>query len=190
MTGRWTLAVMAALTLAGCTASGPAPVIEVAPPSPTAGATVGAELGDQLAADARRVTVTRVIDGDTLAVTGDERIRLLSINASELNSRTKADDAECGAVAARDALAVLLPAGAEVALNGLKGEPDRDRYGRTLSNVYLLRAGSPPLNVSLWLVDQGWARAYVEYRTSETDEALVLEAQARDARRGIWAMCS
>lgn len=136
----------------------------------------------------RTVRVERVLDGDTIVVTGDERVRLLTIDAPELNSTTKADDAECGAQAARDALAGLLPAGTSVVLNGLKGEPSTDRYGRTLSNVYVAVSGST-VNVSLWLVAQGWARVYESYRTVETVEARALQHQAQDAHRGMWASC-
>lgn len=38
--------------------------------------------------------------------------------------------------------------------------------------------------------DQGHAVAYREYRTVETDEAIRLETQAREAGRGMWAMCT
>jgi micrococcal nuclease len=140
----------------------------------------------------RVVTITRVIDGDTLEVTGGERVRLLSIQAPELNARTRADDAECGAEgaeAARDALTDLLPPGTTVTLRGLPGEPAKDRYGRTLSNAYVPVDGTEAVNVSLWLVQNGWARAYLEYRTAETAEAARRETQARERGRGMWAIC-
>lgn len=136
------------------------------------------------------VTVGRVVDGDTLALTNGQRVRLLTVDAPELNARTDADDAECGAEAARDALTGLLPPGTRVDLAGLPGEPDSDRYGRLLANAYVTPAAATErINVSLWLVRHGWARAYLEYRTVETDQALELEAAARDQGVGMWAAC-
>lgn len=151
----------------------------VAPPS------VAPAVEEALAAVGRYVVVTRVIDGDTIAVgDNDERVRLLTINAPELHANTKADDADCGAVEARDALAKLLPIRSGVLLNGLKGEPATDRYGRTLASVY-----AQHVNVALWMVEQGRARVYEEYPTSETADAKALQAQAQTARRGIWGTC-
>ena len=142
----------------------------------------------------RLVTVTHVVDGDTFDVAGTitpgkERVRLLSVNSPELNSRVRADDAECGAQAARDALAGLLPPGTQVVLRTLPGEPERDRYGRTLANAYVATEGTQPTNVSLWLIEHGHAVTYREFRTVETDEALRLETQAQEQRVGMWSMC-
>lgn len=150
--------------------------------------TAGEPLAGYLAEHGRAVRVERVLDGDTIAVTGDERVRLLTIDAPELNSTTKADDAECGAQAARDALAGLLPVGTSVVLNGLKGEPSTDRYGRTLSNVYVVLSGST-VNVSLWLAAEGWAQVYASFPTSDSAEARLLQHQAQDAHRGVWGSC-
>jgi micrococcal nuclease len=140
-------------------------------------------------AQSRVVTVERVLDGDTFTVTGGERVRLLSIDSPELRSNARADDAECDAQAACDALAGLLPPGTTVTLRGLPGEPAEDRYQRTLSNAYVPVDGTEAVNVSLWLVARGHARAYREYRTVETDEAIRLETQAREAGRGMWGTC-
>lgn len=140
----------------------------------------------------RTVTVERIVDGNTLELVGGEQIYLLTVDSPELNFHTNADDAECGAEAARDALSSLLPAGASVDLAGLPDGPARDRLGRALSNVFTrppLVTDTGPINVSLWLVEHGWARAYLEYRTVQTDEAVQLETQAREQRRGMWAIC-
>lgn len=163
-------------------------VLQLARCSATVPGTVGEPLADYLAEHGRVVRVERVLDGDTLAVTGDERVRLLTINAPELNTTTKADDAECGAEGARDALAALLPVGTTVALSGLKGEPAQDRYGRTLANAYVVRNGNT-VNVSLAMVAEGWARTYATFPTSDRSDARVLPEQAQDADRGMWSTC-
>lgn len=135
------------------------------------------------------VAVERVLDGDTFVVTGGERVRLLSVQAPEFRANTRADDAECGAQAARDALAGLIPPGTTVTLRGLPGEPAEDDFERTLSNAYVPIDGTEAVNVSLWLVRNGHARVYREYPTVETGEAIRLETQAREAGRGMWGMC-
>lgn len=150
---------------------------------------VSATAGEQLGSYGRIVQVERVLDGDTIVTSGDERVRLLSVDAPELNARTKADDAECGAQAAADALAELLPPGTDVAVAGLPGEPATDRYGRTLANVYVQLSGGPILNVSLHLVELGLVRVYEEYPTVETALAGQAQQRARAGNTGLWATC-
>lgn len=169
---RTCLAGLLASALAGCS---PLPGVVEAP------------LSDALGQVGRDVQVERVLDGDTIVVTGDERVRLLTIDAPELNSRS-AGPPDCGAEAAQDALEALLPPGTPVVLNGLKGEPSTDRYGRTLSNVHVWR-GDHLVNVSLWLAGQGWARVYHDYRTADTAAAVPLQVEAEAADRGVWRMC-
>lgn len=136
----------------------------------------------------RHVTIMRVLDGDTIAVSpGDERVRILTVNTPERHVATHATP-DCGADAAWHALQGLLPAGTTVTLTSLPGEPAKDRYGRTLSNVYVAHAGQV-VNVSLWMVDQGWAVTYLQYPTVDTPQAKALQAQAQRSRRGMWATC-
>jgi micrococcal nuclease len=150
---------------------------------------VDGELARFLLSTGRRVIVERVIDGDTVVVSGGERVRLLTVDAPELRSQTKVDDADPCAEQSRDDLAVLLPPGTEVILNGLKGEPDTDRFERTLANLYLPTDGGQLLNVSLVLVGQGDARVYIDYPTADSDDALRLEESARARTLGVWGKC-
>jgi len=153
-------------------------------PSPPADdlTVVPSGIAPQVEAVSRRVVVERVIDGDTIAVTGDERVRLLTINAPELRGK------ECGSQEASDALRSVIPPGTPVLLAGLKGEPARDRYGRTLSSVLVQRPAGLT-NVALLMVAEGRARVYDAYPTSETDDAMTLQTAARAAGRGLWGTC-
>jgi endonuclease YncB( thermonuclease family) len=56
--------------------------------------------------------------------------------------------------------------------------------------VYVERDGQL-INVSLWLVEQGWAVAFrsKSYTTVDTDKAKLLMEDAQAARRGVWATC-
>jgi endonuclease YncB( thermonuclease family) len=115
-----------------------------------------------------------VVDGDTLEIQG-MRVRLWGVDAVE-SSQTCLDAAgrvwPCGRRAAF-ALADFL--GARTVSCTRK---DTDRYGRT---VAVCRVGDTEIN--RWLVEQGWALAYVQYGGSVY---LPAQNQAQAARRGIW----
>ncbi|ADH62505.1 Excalibur domain protein [Allomeiothermus silvanus DSM 9946] len=115
-----------------------------------------------------------VVDGDTLEIQG-VRIRLWGVDAVE-SSQTCLDAGgkpwPCGRRAA-------------LALSDFLGQRtvscqrrDTDRYGRT---VAVCRVGGVEIN--RWLVEQGWALAYLQY-----GGRVYLDAQreAQGARRGVW----
>lgn len=170
------VALVACTVTAGCAPAIAPPTFPVGPPYDVVVAT--SELAGFLRAHARRVTVERVLDGDTIVVTGDERIRLLTIGTSQ-----------CGAQAAADTLSALLPPSTPVLLSGFKGVPDKDREGRTLANVYLDRADGL-INVSLYLIENGMVGLAGPFWTPDSDAGVVLEDAARTARRGTWAVCT
>lgn len=124
------------------------------------------------------VGVAEVVDGDTLAIRGERtRIRLYGVDAPE--GRQTCDDAQgrrylCGSRAA-DALASLIGRNGRVSCR----EEDRDRYGRS---VAVCEAGGREINGEL--VRQGWAVEYGQYSDGRYADG---EAEARNAKRGLWA---
>ena len=118
--------------------------------------------------------VASVIDGDTLEVHG-QRIRLLGIDAPESRQICVKDGKSwrCG----NDAAFILAD---KIGRKPVSCEPKGklDRYGRVIA---VCRQGNEDLNA--WMVRQGWAMAYQQYSKAYVAE----EANARDARRGIWA---
>lgn len=201
------LAAFLLLALSGCQ---PAPTV-TAPAQPTVSASVTADPtvsasvtapadptvvdADQRAdieATGQHRTVLRVSDGDTIVVLpGDKKldhVRPFTINTPERHVDTNGP-ADCGADDAWHALQGLLPVGTEVILKGLPGEDAIDRYGRTLANIYVNHDGQL-LNVSLWLAEQGWARVFTSYPTSESDAARELQAAAQQNGLGIWKSCT
>lgn len=119
-----------------------------------------------------------VVDGDTLAIRGEKvRIRLYGIDAPE--GQQTCEDALgkrylCGSRAA-DALASLIGRNGRVTCK----EEDRDRYGRI---VAVCTRGRREINAEL--IRQGWAIEYKQYSDGRyADE----EAEARSAKRGLWA---
>ena len=127
--------------------------------------------------------VTRVIDGDTIAVTladGESAtVRLLGIDTPELGRDGRA--AQPFAEAARDFTRRLV-GGRVVQLAADPRADQIDRYGRILRYVYLR-----DVHLNAALVDRGLARAFRRFSYSQQPAFLFLEAQARAARRGLWA---
>lgn len=110
-----------------------------------------------------------VIDGDTV-ILNKVHIRLLGIDAPEMAQSCQTADRSyfCG----REARTAL-----NTRINGaaIRCEKDGiDKYGRDLGRCYL---GETDLN--RWMVEQGWAVSYGDYRNEETI--------ARREKRGIWA---
>ncbi|PAA90379.1 hypothetical protein BOX15_Mlig018861g1 [Macrostomum lignano] len=118
--------------------------------------------------------VTFVNDGDTLRLSPDGRrnsaslrIRLLEIDAPELNQRHGAE--------ARDALRYMAPTGSRVCIL----VDNEDIYGRLLGRVC---RGGADLNLRLLEDGHVWCyrgRCRSAYRTAEL--------QARSSRRGLWS---
>ncbi len=136
-----------------------------------------------LAADP--AVVTRVIDGDTIAVRQAGRsvtVRLIGVDTPEMADRH--DPAAPPQRFAREASAY-----ARRRLDGqavrLEYEPRErlDRYGRTLAYVFL--ADGAFFNREL--VREGYARAFTRYPFRFREQFVADEAAARAARRGLWA---
>ena len=119
-----------------------------------------------------------VVDGDTLSIRGQSaRIRLYGVETPE-GQQTCEDAAGkrylCGSRAA-DALSALIGRNGRVSCQ----EEDRDRYGRI---VAVCQANGREINAEL--IRQGWALEYKQYSDGRYSGD---EAEAREAKRGLWA---
>lgn len=127
------------------------------------------------------IEVIRVVDGDTIVVTGGQKIRLIGINTPE--SVDPRREVQCmGKEATKKTEKLAL--GKRVRLE--RDIEDRDRYGRVLRYVWL--NDSEMLN--LVLVRAGYAHASpyppnVKYRELFHNA----EKEAREANRGLWKIC-
>jgi endonuclease YncB( thermonuclease family) len=115
----------------------------------------------------------RIVDGDTLAI-GATKVRLEGIDAPETDQVClNASGARwaCG-IDARDQLAAHI-AGREINCT----PSGTDVYRRTLAICYL--AGE---DLNGWMVQEGWALAYVKYSSDYRQ----VEENARLNQRGLW----
>lgn len=124
--------------------------------------------------------VAWVIDGDTIALAGGTRVRLLQIDTPELGT------GECYSRAASRDLRRLLPAGTAVGLERDARLDDVDGFGRLLR--YVRRGG---LNVNLALVRDGSATVWLNHgeRGRYAAELLAAGRAARSGKRGLWGAC-
>ena len=120
------------------------------------------------------VHVVRVIDGDTIKISGGQRVRYIGIDTPEVGDYPQYYGPE--AAIFNDQLL----AGRKVYLE--KDVSEKDRFGRLLRFVY---AGGILVNAEL--VREGYARAKVfPPDTRHAQCFAALEQEAREGKRGIW----
>ena len=119
--------------------------------------------------------VTQVIDGDTITIEGGYRVRYIGIDTPEIHPELEAYGMEALEANRR------LVEGKEVRLE--RDVSETDKYGRLLRYVY-----ADDIFVNAELVRQGLAEAKAYPPDIEYQDYLEeLEAEARQAGRGIWA---
>ena len=132
------------------------------------------------------VTVTHVVDGDTIDVAapgGTERVRLLGIDTPETVKPNT--PVQCYGPEASARTKALLPAGTTVILQ--RDAEARDRYGRLLAYVWRRQDG---LFVNRSLVADGYARILsISPNTAHQADLSAARAGAEAAHRGLWGTC-
>lgn len=129
---------------------------------------------------AREGIVQKVLDGDSVRLTGGESVRLLGIDAPESNSRKSGMPAQPFAAQSRDALQQLV-GGKKVRLQA--GVQPTDTYGRTLAYLHLPDGG----DVQLAMLRRGMAMlAAYPPNVSRLQEYAAAQRQAVSARVGLW----
>ena len=96
-----------------------------------------------------QVEVIRVIDGDTVVIAGDERVRLIGIDTPE--------NGQCGFDEAKQALEKLLASGSATFYSGTTS--DKDKYDRLLRYIEV-----EGIDVGLNLISNGFAIARYDSR--------------------------
>lgn len=165
--GAVTLTVLTALLVvcaaAGCQVARPdgGPARSAIPP-PASSATP-----QPVGAAVRPVAVVRVVDGDTLLLTGGERVRVLGIDSCETSTRQGAAATAAARGFVGDGPAVL----------GVEPGVERDRYGR------LLRYVSVPGRGDLGEFMVGFSHTGVYWGRGDASPAYRARLAARDDGR-------
>jgi micrococcal nuclease len=125
-------------------------------------------------------TVARVLDGDTIVLSDGRHVRLVQLDAPEI------DEDECYADQAKRTLERLLQPGGEVRIETDPALDETDRYGRTLA--YVEKNGA---NINLELVREGAAAPWFYHgaRGRYAGLLLTLARRAQHLRRGLWSAC-
>jgi len=111
--------------------------------------TTGACSSNSAEQQSSQAEVIRVIDGDTVVITGDERVRLIGIDTPE--------NGQCGFSEAKQALEKLLASGSATFYSGTTS--DKDKYDRLLRYIEV-----EGIDVGLNLISNGFAIARYDSR--------------------------
>ena len=133
--------------------------------------------------DGTETLVERVVDGDTLVISGGDRVRLIGVDTPETKHPTKPPQPfgkEASEFTRQHA------EGKRVQLRFDPGET-KDKYGRTLAYVYV---DGQFLNEML--IRAGLARAMTNYPFSPDMKRVFRDAEsaAQSEHRGIWSLPS
>jgi micrococcal nuclease len=177
------VAMAVALAACGLVRSAPS---RVSGGSARSGGTTTRPAGRAGEAPSGAAKVTRVVDGDTIAVSiagKTEKVRLIGIDTPE--SVKPGTPVQCFALEASDHTKHLLPAGTSVRLE--RDVDGRDQYGRLLAYDYRQQDG---LFVNLALVRDGFAvQDTIPPNVAHVDDFTRAAAGARQAGRGLWSRC-
>jgi micrococcal nuclease len=121
---------------------------------------------------------TGVVEGNTIILNKDERVRLIGVDTFETKHHNK--PVEYFAKKAR-AFTKKMVEGKEVRLE--YDQQQRNKYGVLLVYVYL--ADGTFLNAEI--IKQGYGNTYTRVPFKYMDEFRQYEKEAREAKRGLWA---
>ena len=117
-----------------------------------------------------------IVDGDTLVLTDDRKVRVLGINTPEIRPSPQPK-----ALAAKQAAQALMPVNSKLWLH--PGIEANDRHGRALAHV-VTQSGT---NLAEHLLTSGLAASSaVHPNTRCAEHYRQLESQARDNKLGLW----
>ncbi|HRK61119.1 MAG TPA: thermonuclease family protein [Candidatus Omnitrophota bacterium] len=130
---------------------------------------------------AEQAVVKRVIDGDTVVLADETRVRLIGIDAPEIENRDYARRGEPYGEKSKQ----LLKKWVEGESVDLRDGPEKeDRYHRRLAYLYL----ENDFFVNLELVEVGAAEAYRKFPHPFQRDFFAAEKRARDQKLGIWGV--
>ena len=128
-----------------------------------------------------KLSISYVIDGDTIVLEDKRHVRLIGINTPELGNKNKA--AEPGAVLAHNALRNILSGHSNI---NIRYDTERfDRHGRTLAHLYL----GDGTNIQALMLNQGMAIPItIPPNTLHFDCYSDVAKTAKTDEKGLWAL--
>lgn len=121
--------------------------------------------------------VTKVIDGDTIVINNEEKIRLIGVDTPESVHPSKSVE-----YFAKEAT-VFTKRMCEGKAVKLEYDWQRqDKYGRTLAYVYL----EDGTFINAEIVKQGYGYVYTKFPFKYMDEFREYQQKAREAEKGLW----
>jgi micrococcal nuclease len=130
-------------------------------------------------AEVRAEEVKYVIDGDTVVLTSEVRVRLIGIDAPEVDHSDYGLKGEPYGVEATEYLRALIGS-KPVRLES--GSEPQDKYGRTLAYLFL----PDGVFVNQKMVEAGFAETYRRFDFKYKQQFLELEKKARSRKLGMW----
>ncbi len=119
----------------------------------------------------------RVIDGDTIVLEENEKVRLIGVDTPETVHPQK--PAEYYGKEASEFTRQMVE-GKQVRLE--YDWQKKDKYGRTLAYVYL----EDGTFLNLEIIKQGYGFAYTKYPFKFLEEFRQTEKEARENKKGLW----
>ena len=123
--------------------------------------------------------VRHVYDGDTVILTNRQKIRLIGIDAPEIENRKYNRRGEAFGLASKAHLASMIQ-GKEVRLED--GPEAFDKYGRRLAFIFL----PDGTFVNQKMVEDGYAETFRRFPFQYKEKFLELEKKAQEERKGMW----
>lgn len=129
--------------------------------------------------------VTRIVDGDTIVLSPNDKVRLIGVDTPETVHPKKI--VECYGKEAKEFTQNAV-SGQKIRLvldDANAGRRHKDRYGRTLGYVYL----QDGMMLNAELIRRGFAHAYTRFPFRYLVEFRRLEQEARGRGAGLWSSC-
>lgn len=142
---------------------------------------------DLATASSTNAQVVEVVDGDTIKVLMDGETKTVTVRFLGMNTPETVDPrrpVECfGKEASHQAKQMMTDQ--RVRLEEDTQADNVDKYGRLLRNVFL----ADGTDVNAWMVEQGYAYAYVSFPQNKQRKAQMvrLQKEAQAAKRGLWS---
>lgn len=131
--------------------------------------------------DCQWEALDRSVDGDTLLLESDMRVRFIGIDTPETKHPQK--PVELFGPEASELTKDLLENSQEVCLIESEVGDDYDKYGRKLAYIF----SEFGVDVNAELLRQGLAKGYFNFPFDREKEFRALEKQAQSERRNLWS---